>query len=176
MTITDYLYTPAPPEGAYCFTSVRPSVLPSVCPSVRPKIFFVAFFSATIDGRNLIFGHKLHIGTPYSGKCFWTGHIPTSCLRGYHKWALAHNSSCLSWLGPFLFLLYLQCTLIMSLLQCKILQQNQKQLHNFTGKSWNKCLQIIFKDAFVYVRAILLLFPMSSFTNRELFSDITSFI
>ena len=35
----------------YCFTSVRPS-----------KIFFVAFFSETIDGRNLIFGHKLHIG------------------------------------------------------------------------------------------------------------------
>jgi ribosomal protein L28 len=25
--------------------------------------FFVTFFSATIDGRNLIFGHKLHIGT-----------------------------------------------------------------------------------------------------------------
>jgi hypothetical protein len=32
--------------------------------------FFVAFFSATIDGRNLIFGHKLHIGTPYRGKRF----------------------------------------------------------------------------------------------------------
>jgi hypothetical protein len=30
--------------------------------------FLVAFFSATIDGRNLIFGHKLHIGTPYHGK------------------------------------------------------------------------------------------------------------
>ena len=29
---------------------------------------FVTFFSATIDGRNLIFGHKLHIGTPTS--CF----------------------------------------------------------------------------------------------------------
>jgi hypothetical protein len=29
--------------------------------------FFVAFFSATIDDRNLIFGHKLHIGIPYSG-------------------------------------------------------------------------------------------------------------
>jgi hypothetical protein len=43
-----------PPEGVYCFTSVRPSV--------RSKIFFVTFFSATIDGRNLIFGHKLHIG------------------------------------------------------------------------------------------------------------------
>jgi hypothetical protein len=27
--------------------------------------FFVTFFSATIDGRDLIFGHKLHIGTPY---------------------------------------------------------------------------------------------------------------
>jgi hypothetical protein len=29
--------------------------------------FFVAFFSATIDGRNLIFGHKLHI----VGSVFW---------------------------------------------------------------------------------------------------------
>jgi hypothetical protein len=38
------------------------------------------FFSATIDGRNLIFGHKLHIGTPYRGKHFWTHQIPTSCL------------------------------------------------------------------------------------------------
>ena len=42
--------------------------------------FFVAFFSATIDGRNLIFGHKLHIGTPYRGKRFLTRQIPTSCL------------------------------------------------------------------------------------------------
>ena len=42
--------------------------------------FFVAFFSATIDGRNLIFGHKLHIGTPYRGKRFWTRQIRTSCL------------------------------------------------------------------------------------------------
>jgi hypothetical protein len=32
--------------------------------------FFVTFFSATIDGRDLIFGHKLHIGTPYRGKRF----------------------------------------------------------------------------------------------------------
>jgi hypothetical protein len=51
--------------GVYCFTSIRPSFHPS-------KIFFVEFFSATIDGRNLIFGHKLHIGTPYGGKRFWT--------------------------------------------------------------------------------------------------------
>ena len=42
--------------------------------------FFVTFFSATIDGRNLMFGDKLHIGTPYRGNRFWTRHIPTSCL------------------------------------------------------------------------------------------------
>jgi hypothetical protein len=38
------------------------------------------FFSATIDDRDLIFGHKRHIGTPYRGKRFWTHQIPTSCL------------------------------------------------------------------------------------------------
>ena len=32
--------------------------------------FFVAFFSATIDGRNLIFGHKLHIVTYIVGSVF----------------------------------------------------------------------------------------------------------
>ena len=37
-------YTPAPRRGVYWFQSVR------------PKIFFVTFFSATIDDRNLIFG------------------------------------------------------------------------------------------------------------------------
>ena len=65
-------------------------------------LLIMAFFSATIDGRNLIFGHKLHIGTPYR---FWTRQIPTSCLPKsggmiYHKWALAHSSSCLdvTWL------------------------------------------------------------------------------
>jgi hypothetical protein len=42
--------------------------------------FFVTFFSATIDGRDLIFVYKLHIGTPYRGKHFWTHQIPTSCL------------------------------------------------------------------------------------------------
>ena len=44
--------------------------------------FFVAFFSATIDGRNLIFGHRLHIhvGMPYCGNRFWIRQIPTSCL------------------------------------------------------------------------------------------------
>ena len=68
--IISYFYTPAPRRGrvVYCFTSVR------------PKIFFVTFFSATIDGRNLIFGHKLYIGMPYCVKRFWTRQIPTSCL------------------------------------------------------------------------------------------------
>ena len=40
-------------KGVYCFTlSIRPSKI---------------FFSATIDGKNLIFGHKLHLGMPYCG-------------------------------------------------------------------------------------------------------------
>ena len=51
-----------------------------LCLSVRPRYFFVAFFSVTVDGRNLIFGHKHHIGIPYCGQCFWTRQIPTSCL------------------------------------------------------------------------------------------------
>ena len=67
-------YTPAPRRGrgVYCFTSVRLSIRPSVLPSFRlsfrpSKIFFVALFSVTVDGRNLIFGHKHHIGIPYCG-------------------------------------------------------------------------------------------------------------
>ena len=52
-----------------------------LCPSFYPShIFFVAFFSATIDGRNLIFGHKFYIGMPYCGKRFSIRQIPTSCL------------------------------------------------------------------------------------------------
>jgi hypothetical protein len=43
-------------------------------------ICICTFFSATIDVRNLIFGHKLHIGMPYCGRCFWTRQTPTSCL------------------------------------------------------------------------------------------------
>jgi hypothetical protein len=69
-----YLYTHS--TGGWVY-SVRPSIRPSLRLS---KIFFVAFFSATIDGRNLIFGHKLHIGKPYCGKRFWIRQIPTSCL------------------------------------------------------------------------------------------------
>jgi hypothetical protein len=46
--------------------------------------FLVALiYSATIDGRNLIFGHKLQIGTPYRGKHFLTRQIPTSCFADF---------------------------------------------------------------------------------------------
>jgi hypothetical protein len=76
---------PLPEWGRGVYTvlrlSVRPSVHSSVLLSFRPsKIFFVTFFSVTVDDRNLIFVRKLHIGTPYRGKRFWTHQIPTSCF------------------------------------------------------------------------------------------------
>ena len=51
-----YLYPPLPEGGE--------GILFYLCPS---KIFFIAFFSVTVDDRNLIFGHKHHIGIPYCG-------------------------------------------------------------------------------------------------------------
>ena len=69
--IAQHYYTPAPQRGRGVFIPPLPeggrgyTDLPlSICPS---KIFFVAFFSVTVDGRNLIFGHKHHIGIPYWG-------------------------------------------------------------------------------------------------------------
>jgi hypothetical protein len=47
-----------------CSPKVEGGILFYLCPS---KIFFVAFFSVTVDGRNLIIGHKRHIGIPYYG-------------------------------------------------------------------------------------------------------------
>ena len=66
-------FIPLLPEGGGGYTVLPLSFRPS-------KIFFVAFFSVTVDGKNLIFGHKLHIGIPYFGQHFWTCQIPTSCL------------------------------------------------------------------------------------------------
>jgi hypothetical protein len=62
------LLYPRSPKGEggilfYLCLSVRPSFRPS-------KIFFVTFFSVTVDGRNLVFGHNHHIGIPYRGKRF----------------------------------------------------------------------------------------------------------
>ena len=72
----DFSYSYSPEgEGVYCITSVRLSVRPSFRPS---KIFFVAFFSATIDGRNPIFGHKLHVGTPYKYAILWVAFLDPS--------------------------------------------------------------------------------------------------
>ena len=65
-------------------------------------ILYVAFFSATVDGRNLIFGHKLHIGIPYRGKRFLTSQIPTSCLPKSGG-IIAHSSSCFHWFWVNLF-------------------------------------------------------------------------
>jgi hypothetical protein len=66
-----WIIIPPLPEGGggiYMYTVLLLSVCPSFRPSVRPsKICFVAFFSVTIDGRNLIFGHNRHIGIPYCG-------------------------------------------------------------------------------------------------------------
>jgi hypothetical protein len=68
--------------------------------------FLVAFFSATIDGRNLIFGHKLYIGTPYRGKRFLTCQIPTSCLPKSGGIISEHLVFC------FFFILFLVCHLL----------------------------------------------------------------
>ena len=106
--ISVFFFIPPLPEGGGGYTVLRLSILPSQRHIGRPYCgqqfwtcqiltsclptslvfihiehictFFVTFFSATIDGRNLIFGHKLHICTPYRGKHFLTHQIPTSCL------------------------------------------------------------------------------------------------
>ena len=112
-------YTPAPRRGrgAYCFTSVRLSVLPSIqdifrriflsnCwwqksdiwsqASYRYTILWVAF----LDPSDSYFLFADFVGF-YT---HWT------YMRGYHKWALAHRSSCfcLKILMYFLFQKVLQ--------------------------------------------------------------------
>ena len=67
---TNFVVMPPLPKGGGGILFLYPrspkgegGILFYLCPSVRPsKIFFVAFFSVTVDGRNLIFGHKHHIG------------------------------------------------------------------------------------------------------------------
>jgi hypothetical protein len=58
-----------------------------ICP------FLVAFFSATIDDRNLIFGHKLHIGTPYRAKMLPT--IWHTYMKLVTKYQIPVINSCL---------------------------------------------------------------------------------
>jgi hypothetical protein len=45
-----------------------------------PSPFGERGYNNDIDGKDLVFGYKLHIGTPYHGKRFLTRQIPTSCL------------------------------------------------------------------------------------------------
>jgi hypothetical protein len=53
-------------NNTYCGKCFLTRQIPTSClPTMHIEhicTFFVAFSSATIDGRNLIFGHKLHIG------------------------------------------------------------------------------------------------------------------
>ena len=71
-TILLIVHTPIPVRSWFIIIPPLPEggvgILFYLCPSVRPsKIFFVTFFSVTVNGRNLIFGHKRHIGIPYCG-------------------------------------------------------------------------------------------------------------
>jgi hypothetical protein len=64
---------PPLPEGGGGYTVLPLSVCSSFRASIRQSFrlsvqdIFVAFFSVTVDGRNLIFGHTHHIGIPYCG-------------------------------------------------------------------------------------------------------------
>jgi len=77
-SINKLIIPPLPGGGGGILFYLCPSVRPSFLPSVQD--IFRRIFSATIDGRNLIFGHKLHIGMPYRGKRFLTCQMPASCL------------------------------------------------------------------------------------------------
>jgi hypothetical protein len=57
-----------------------PKTLPTIWHTYMKLVTKYQIPAATIDGRDLLFGHKLHIGTPYHGKRFLTRQIPTSCL------------------------------------------------------------------------------------------------
>ena len=96
----DIFMFPLPEGGRDILFQVCPSVRPSFRPS---KIYFVAFFSVTVDGRNLIFGHKRHIGTPYHEKRFWTHQIPTSCLPTLLIFIHIEHTFCIC---PFLVAFY----------------------------------------------------------------------
>jgi hypothetical protein len=96
-----YIYIGTPYRGKRFWTHRIPtSCLPTLLIFIHIEhicSFFVVFFSATIYGRNLIFGHKLHIGTPYRGKPFLTRLISTS-LRHYNPSNIKDN-----FMSPFSF-------------------------------------------------------------------------
>jgi hypothetical protein len=100
-------YTPAPWRGVYCFTSVRLSVPPSF-----QDIFHCIFLSNYLWQKSDIWSQASY-RYPISWEVFldpldsyflfadlvgfythWT------YMRGYHKWTLAHTSSCLNLCKP----------------------------------------------------------------------------
>jgi hypothetical protein len=90
------VYLP-PPSGSGCITKIGWADLVGFIHIEHICSFFVAFFSATIDDRNLIFSHKLLIGTPISWEAFFEpsdSYFLFAKERGYHMWALANSSSC----------------------------------------------------------------------------------
>jgi len=96
-------YTPAPPEGGY--TVLPLSVLPSVLPSIQDifrRIFLSNYWWQKSD---------IWLQASYRYAILWETFLDLSdsyflfadlvgfythwtYMRGYHKWALAHRSSC----------------------------------------------------------------------------------
>jgi len=103
-------------RGVYCFTSVRPSICPSVLPSVRPSFrlsqdIFRHIFLSNYWWQKSDIWVQASYRYPISWEVFldpsdsyflfadlagfythWT------YMWGYHKWALAHSSSCCNYI------------------------------------------------------------------------------
>ena len=97
------LFIPPLPGGGGGYTVLPLSVLPSV-----QDIFCRIFLSNYWWQESDIWSQASYrYSIPYHGKHFWTHQIPTflfadlvgfythwTYMRGYHKWALVHSSSC----------------------------------------------------------------------------------
>jgi hypothetical protein len=97
------LFIPPLPGGGGGYTVLPLSVLPSV-----QDIFCRIFLSNYWWQESDIWSQASYrYSIPYRGKHFWTHQIPTflfadlvgfythwTYMRGYHKWALVHSSSC----------------------------------------------------------------------------------
>ena len=120
---------PRSPEGGILFY---------LCPSFRPSKIF---FSATIDDTNLIFGHKFHIVGSIFGpirfllpvcRLGWF-YTHWTYMRGYHKWALAHSSSCYVKLFEYKYLETIHLFIL-----GEYLVNNQENINNYN------CLFLLF--------------------------------
>jgi hypothetical protein len=59
-----------------------PKTLPTIWHTYMKLVtkYQIPVINSCLEKCDRIFGHKLHIGTPYRGKRFWTHQIPPSCL------------------------------------------------------------------------------------------------